>query len=88
MSGSLWEWTIDEWHRSYDEDEGSPSRGETVWGYLSPCKVRCVREYGRRVRRGGSMCERLFGSTTTARSSASPDMANIDLGFRPMKPVQ
>ena len=51
MSGNVWEWTLDEWHTSY---EGAPSQAETPRGDIISCNQICDSGSSNRVDRGGA----------------------------------
>ena len=80
MAGSVWEWTLDEWHKV---DHQAPRQGERPWGQVARCKGQCEAGPSRRVVRGGSWGNgsRRIHVAFRLRHDAGDRVGN--LGFRP-----
>ena len=50
MSGNVWEWTLDKWHKNY---RGAPNQAEQPWGNVSKCVQQCDNGSSWRAYRGG-----------------------------------
>jgi formylglycine-generating enzyme required for sulfatase activity len=88
MSGNVWEWCLDPWHRNY---EGAPTNG-SVWDeqnnndnhyYNILENINILSKDGRsRVHRGGSWLNDAFRCRSAYRDSLIPDWDNSGYGFR------
>ena len=72
MSGNVWEWVEDCWHRNYD---GAPS-DERPW------KEENGGECGQRVVRGGSWYNEPVNLRASARDRLNAVNRGFDIGFR------
>lgn len=69
MSGNVWEWCLDNWHKNY---EGAPNDG-SAWIY---------NKISYRVVRGGSWRINADSARLADRSSSTPTNQSIIIGFR------
>ena len=79
MSGNVWEWVLDEWHKNYEE---APTVSNEAWGEVSECAQVCDTGSARRVHRGGSWLNGAGGLRVAARNNDLPVIRVIGLGFR------
>ncbi|MFN6339145.1 MAG: formylglycine-generating enzyme family protein, partial [Cyanobacteriota bacterium] len=73
MHGNVWEWCLDHWHESY-EDEGAPTDG-SAW-------MNKDEKGGTRLLRGGSWFSFPGYCRSAYRRRNRPDYANYYVGFR------
>lgn len=86
MSGNVCEWTLDEWHDSY---EGAPKSGDRPWGKTLPrCMQRCDIGSSRRVVMGGGWLDDAWGLRVASRGGNAPFSRFTGLGFRPAGPAR
>ena len=82
MSGNVWEWILDEWHKDYG---GAPDRAEQPWGDVGQCIQECDVESVKRVLRGGCWLVGAESFRVTFRRSINPKSSYDGLGFRVSK---
>jgi formylglycine-generating enzyme required for sulfatase activity len=75
MTGNVWEWTEDCWHRTYQRAPQSPAP------WLRGCDT------GDRVLRGGSYRTGPQHNRLSTRLPLAPDLQPADAGFRVVRPV-
>ena len=79
MSGSVWEWVLDEYNNSY---VGAPSDGSAVCSTST-----CTDKGSGRVHRGGSWNGYADILRAARRVNSSPDYDSGYLGFRPLRTI-
>ena len=82
MSGNVREWTLDEWHESY---EGAPTSAEQPWGELSLCDDECEDSAMWHVNRGGSWYDYASSLRVSFRYYDFSGNRDLSLGFRVAK---
>ena len=78
MSGSVWEWVLDQDKGDYN---GAPSDGHQAVGSIPTCRIKCDNGAARRVFRGGSWYDGADHLRVANRNSRSPGYRG-DLGLR------
>jgi formylglycine-generating enzyme required for sulfatase activity len=77
MHGNVYEWCLDEWHKSY---EGAPTNGKA---WVDDIKGEKSNETGKtRLLRGGSWGDNPRFCRSACRDRNQPVNANVDVGFR------
>ena len=79
MSGNVWEWTLDKWHKNY---RGAPNQAEQPWGNVSKCVQQCDNGSSWRVYRGGGWAGTDRFVRLAVRVGGLTKRRIIGLGFR------
>jgi formylglycine-generating enzyme required for sulfatase activity len=77
MHGNVWEWCLDEWHKSY---EGAPTDGR-AWADAAQGEKR-IESANNKLLRGGSWDLNPGDCRSATRRRLLPDLAGYDVGFR------
>ena len=77
LSGNVWEWTLDQYKRSY---QGAPTNGSPVCSTPT-----CSQADAWRVFRGGGWLWDIWDPRAALRHGQSPDAPGVILGFRPRR---
>ena len=80
MSGSLWEWTLDEYQSSY---QSAPMRADVYVGSVPKCETRCAHDSVKRVYRGGGWRSSPRDLKVANRYGGQGDHRYNNVGFRP-----
>ncbi len=85
MPGNVWEWCLDEWDDNYYLS--SPTSNPISGGSIDGISVNFSNSKALHVLRGGSWYNTAVNVRVAKRSSALPNYANSNIGFRCVMPV-